>query len=194
LASIKHSITYYLTVKDLQTQCENHDSVYFDLTKDSFKIGPDLFLCDGQTLDLSAGKIINGTSFLWSNGSKLPDIKIKKVGVYWAQKSNSCGFFRDSIEILRKECFCTLSMPNAFSPNANAINDYFPEKQIDTIINMQIFNRWGEMIFDNKATNLGWDGSHNNEIVQEGIYLYLIKYRDCFGIMRYLRGTFTLLR
>ncbi|MEX0595482.1 MAG: T9SS type B sorting domain-containing protein, partial [Candidatus Paceibacterota bacterium] len=75
-----------------------------------------------------------------------------------------------------------------------AINEYFPKFNIDTIIDMRIYNRWGELLYQNESTQIGWDGKFKGEKVQEGVYMYLIKYRNCYGRIKYLRGTFTLLR
>ena len=44
---------------------------------------------------------------------------------------------------------------------------------------MKIFNRWGEIVFESKNANIGWDGSYgiNGEKVQEGVYSYFIMYK-----------------
>jgi len=57
---------------------------------------------------------------------------------------------------------------------------------------MQIYNRWGEMIFKGDALS-GWDGKSQNESVQEGLYIYIIeaKYRNKREVSR---GTINLMR
>jgi len=53
----------------------------------------------------------------------------------------------------------TFYMPNAFTPDGDGLNDIFkPEGTFVKDIQWMIFNRWGEMIFESKDLNKGWDG------------------------------------
>jgi len=68
-------------------------------------------------------------------------------------------------------------IPNAFVPAG--LNKEF--KPVMSFVNrenylMQIYNRYGELVFDNKNTDVGWDGRYKGEIVPSGIYIYLIQY------------------
>ena len=70
--------------------------------------------------------------------------------------------------------------PNAFSPNDDGINDIFfigTGKAVDKINSLQVFDRWGELIYD--ATDLpandplaGWDGIFKNKKMNPGIFLW----------------------
>lgn len=40
---------------------------------------------------------------------------------------------------------------------------------------LQIFNRWGELIFETNDTETGWDGTYVNGLVQDGVYIWKIK-------------------
>lgn len=73
-------------------------------------------------------------------------------------------------------CKMTLFVPTAFSPNKNGNNDVFKVQghYIQTV-EMSIYNRWGEKVFETKDLNEAWDGSYKGEIVQEGIYLVKLK-------------------
>ena len=87
----------------------------------------------------------------------------------------------------------TTFIPNGFSPEG--INSIFrisnpailPGQAI-----MQVYNRWGEMIFKGDALT-GWDGTYQNNYVSPGIYIYLIEaeYRNKRNIYK---GTITLIR
>jgi gliding motility-associated-like protein len=41
-----------------------------------------------------------------------------------------------------------------------------------------IFNRWGEVIFESKDTEQGWDGSYNGTLVQSGTYTWKISLKS----------------
>jgi len=69
--------------------------------------------------------------------------------------------------------------PNAFSPNADGINDYFylQSPHPATILSFQIFDRWGVLIYDIKniplnQAQMGWDGRIKGQIAQNGVYVW----------------------
>lgn len=70
----------------------------------------------------------------------------------------------------------SLFVPNAFTPNSDGLNDYFnvSGKGI-TELTMQIFNRWGNLIFETNDLNEGWDGSLNGTECQQDVYVVKIK-------------------
>jgi len=61
---------------------------------------------------------------------------------------------------------------------------------------MQIYNRWGEMIFETNDLYNGWDGSAkgNNTVSQEGVYVYNIQLTDGRGEKHKLLGHVTLIK
>ena len=64
--------------------------------------------------------------------------------------------------------------------------------------NLQIFNRWGELLFESdKATEpqFGWDGTYSNgEIVQQDAYMYVCAVQGFDGETYEYKGSVTLLR
>ena len=68
-----------------------------------------------------------------------------------------------------------LYVPNAFTPNGDGTNDTFGAKG-DGIIefNIQIFNRWGELVFESNDINKQWDGIYKGEKAETGAYAYSI--------------------
>jgi gliding motility-associated-like protein len=66
-----------------------------------------------------------------------------------------------------------LYIPNAFTPNGDGLNDTFgPVGEGITDYSMQIFNRWGNLIFESNDMNVQWDGNYHNEIAPTGTYVY----------------------
>lgn len=72
----------------------------------------------------------------------------------------------------------TFYIPNSFTPNGDGLNDIFkPKGENFSEFEMSIYNRWGEMIY--YTTNLnGWDGGVGGYYVPDGVYCYIISYRD----------------
>ena len=70
--------------------------------------------------------------------------------------------------------------PNAFSPNDDGINDLFfigAGKSVSQITSLQIFSRWGELVFDGKNMSPndplpGWDGKFNGQKMDTGVFLW----------------------
>jgi len=73
--------------------------------------------------------------------------------------------------------------PNAFSPNADGINDSFfigAGKAVDAIVSMQVFDRWGELVFETHNMPLndpeaGWGGKFKGEELDGGLFLWTAK-------------------
>jgi len=86
-------------------------------------------------------------------------------------------------------------VPTAFTPNGDGLNDIFKVVSDDIInLQMQIYNRWGERIFESDNQNDGWDGTFKGVPVEDGAYLYLIQAQTNDLRWHYLNGTVTLVR
>jgi len=75
----------------------------------------------------------------------------------------------------------TFYMPNAFSPNADGLNDSFGPEGVGLDLDdyqMHIYNRWGELIFVSYDVNDRWDGKikGSNKYDMVGVYVWVIFY------------------
>ncbi len=72
-----------------------------------------------------------------------------------------------------------LFLPDAFSPNDDANNDFYrayPGLNLDEVESFQIYNRWGELLYEEPGTPKsfplqGWDGRHQNRPMPPGVYV-----------------------
>lgn len=88
-------------------------------------------------------------------------------------------------------------IPSAFSPNTDDFNTlWFPHVTSIQSMEFEIFNRWGEKVFqsDGIAKWTGQYGDNLDKQCPEGIYYYHIKVRDNRKKWHYYNGTLTLLR
>lgn len=90
-------------------------------------------------------------------------------------------------------------LPNAFTPNNDAVNDtYFGKGDIAWMrdFNFSIWNRWGQKIFETEDPNEGWNGAINNvgEQVQNGVYVCLVRFIDPRGEGHEIKGFATVVR
>jgi gliding motility-associated-like protein len=75
--------------------------------------------------------------------------------------------------------------PNTFTPDGDEFNQTWKAEisGIDEFnFELIIFNRWGQIIWESRDPNVGWDGTHNGEIVQDGTYAWIarvgVRYSD----------------
>jgi gliding motility-associated-like protein len=67
-------------------------------------------------------------------------------------------------------------MPEAFTPNDDTFNDFFRPEYIGlNNLTLNIFDRWGSVIYSESSDNIrGWDGKINNQNVENGNYYYTL--------------------
>lgn len=90
-------------------------------------------------------------------------------------------------------------IPNAFTPDGDQFNETFQpvfESGFDPFdFHLMIFNRWGEIIFESYNANIGWDGTYGGEIVQDGVYVWQIDFKELHTDKRHIhKGHVTLLK
>lgn len=89
-------------------------------------------------------------------------------------------------------------IPNAFTPNGDGLNDTFGLiGEGITEYTIQIFNRWGNLVFESKNLKNQWDGTYHNEKSEIGVYVYKISAKGSstngkFEKLIYLDGIVTL--
>ncbi len=140
---------------------------------------------------------IDGTGYLDPNVSHtFPDTGI----VYVLQVVSHPSGCTDSLGIfLDIEPLVTLHMPNAFTPNNDGLNDSFKGKGFfDGFQNyqMNIWNRWGEKVYETSDPDIGWNGQKENDGTNSpvGVYVYTIEYTGPRGQVNELKGHVTLIR
>ncbi|MFK7920581.1 MAG: PKD domain-containing protein [Bacteroidia bacterium] len=86
--------------------------------------------------------------------------------------------------------------PSAFTPNNDGKNDRFVLK--GTFVDefrMDIYNRWGQLIFTTLDINEGWDGSmRDGSMAPEGVYVFVATGNGYSGLGNRRSGTVTLMR
>lgn len=92
----------------------------------------------------------------------------------------------------------TYFLPNAFTPNMDGTNDGFRGNGITTYISkfdMQIFNRWGELIFETNDPTEAWNGRKNNSgnLCQAGVYVVVVNLVGARGEKQRIEGFATLI-
>ncbi|MDQ3290207.1 MAG: gliding motility-associated C-terminal domain-containing protein [Bacteroidota bacterium] len=87
------------------------------------------------------------------------------------------------------------TIPTAFSPNNDGLNDVFEVKGrfIHSVI-LKIYNRWGQVIFESKSPNEGWNGKINGQDAPVGTYIFSFTAQDLDGNTIQRKGSVTLVK
>ncbi len=183
--------------------CKSRDSVILsDLPAPSaFSLGADMMNCLGDSVVLNM-PMQSEVNFLWSDGSTLDSLLVLETATITLTLENQCGTASDEVVLEFEDCF-QVFVPNSFSPNSDGINDYFnilvKENRSLLIEHMQVFDRWGEKVFDESnfmsdENNAGWDGEFKGKPAVSDVYVYLIEVAKPGGHIEKFAGDLTLLR
>jgi gliding motility-associated-like protein len=206
-----------ITGQVANTQRDNFE--IFDNPVASFQLRPNVvFVPDTemQTFNFSTG----ATDYAWDFGDGgtsdevEPVYKYRVEGVYDVQlvaiNDHGSGLLcTDTLtnQVTAKQGGVT-KIPNAFTPNPSgptgngpgggngAFNDVFlPIVKGAEEFNMQIFDRWGNLIFESNSSNIGWNGyDKNDRLLPAGVYVYKLTIRLSDGQRSTQIGDVTMIR
>ncbi len=195
-ASPTESTTYIGMATD---DCENEFIDTFEIIVTPLEINFDLqpafsdtIICEGETLNLSLQTDSNN-NILWQDGTSELSYAISQTGAYELTISNQCATTTIELEVEFSDCM--VSMPNAFTPDSDGLNDFFaPVSEAPVEITaFKIFNRWGEVVYDESSPQ-GWDGSYKDKAAPSDVYVYTIEFVNGNGSKESLTGDVTLIR
>jgi len=190
--------TYHVSVNILG--CIVKDTINIDYQlKPKFTLGEDKVICQGNRLvlkpTLTNGVSQNGLSYLWQDGSIGQTFIATQTGLYRLELGNICGSTSDDINITKG--VCEVYVPGAFTPNGDGKNDVFKIGYGDNVFEfeMQVFNRYGQLVFESKDKSKGWDGTVKGKLQQQGTFTWGIRYKTVVGSMwQQITGTVILVR
>ncbi|MBB5636472.1 gliding motility-associated-like protein [Pedobacter cryoconitis] len=86
-------------------------------------------------------------------------------------------------------------IPNTFTPNGDGRNDIFYVYGTGiSKLKLQVYNQWGQFIFESLQQQVGWDGSYRGQIQPNGVYVYYVELVMTDGSTVKRKGTITILR
>ncbi len=104
---------------------------------------------------------------------------------------NGCKKRTEYITLIDEDVECII-IPNAFTPNNDGINDTWIIENIGLYpwAQIEVFNRWGQLVFEGKGNGAPWNGTWNGKPVPTGSYVYTV---DLFNGTKYC-GIVTVVR
>jgi gliding motility-associated-like protein len=154
----------------------------------------DQLLCYGSIFKISVPGYKN---YQWSTGDVSGTVSLSGFGNFYltvTDNKNCVG--KDTILLLRNYNCVAISIPNAFTPNKDGINDIFKPFITQEVFEYSflIFNRYGQKIFETNDYLKGWDGTFKGTAQPRNSYVYLISFKNINGVVSENKGIVTLIR
>ncbi len=148
---------------------------------DSIYLEPmaEIVLLRGQHITLRPQT--DASQFRWSNEPGLDNYRIQnpvaspdETTTYTLTAANSAGC--EKVVDVKVTVLKDLSVPNSFTPNGDGFNDTWQIDGLEEYPNVviQVFNRWGTLVFSSKGYSIPWDGSFNGAPLPMATYYYTL--------------------
>ena len=152
----------------------------------------DMLICTDNKKEIVLDAFTTGVaSYSW-----LPDeetsssIVVNTPGKYIVSVIDTAGCpGKDSVMVTEK-CPTKLFIPNSFTPNNDGVNDVFlPKGEFILEYNLNIYDRWGHVVFQSSSVDNGWNGNSNSTEIPQGIYVYSLSYAGDDGNQFFKKST-----
>ena len=138
---------------------------------------------------LACNYVVNGAAIGGGSQAGLPnfvDSYFRDLNYY------SCN---DTLPPVKVEKCGEVFIPNAFSPNEDNQNDtLFIRSHCIKDLSFQIYDRWGEKVFETTDTSKGWGGSYNGKGMSTGVFVYCLNATLTNGNQINRRGNILLIK
>ena len=143
--------------------------VVVDYPVPSFELTLDTFDCSSKIARYRASLPV-----IWPNGSEdsvYSSMELSTTATY----TYTCGYVNEHLTVPLPKCPNGVYVPNAFTPNSDGINEGFKPffEEQPRAYKLQIYSRWGELVFDSHNWDEHWDGGN----WPQGIYTCVLTYR-----------------
>lgn len=153
--------------------------------------------------------ILTDNKYQWTISGKEPiyelhpTVTFDKIGQYritlMAKSSDDC--ISEIVKYIEVKNDFKIYVPNSFTPNYDGLNDIFipvfsPYGLDSKSYELEIYDRWGHLVFQTTDITKGWDGTFKNngdKIMKNDSYIYKIQYKDLEGKAYIENGSVSLL-
>jgi len=149
--------------------------------------------CDLSSAKVTAAGGVGPYMYQWSNGAGGDTLSSLTEGNYSIHITDNTGLQTD-VSFTVPPIVCKVVIQNKFSPNGDGINDVFVVVRADQYPKflLQIFDRWGQVVHQQRAPFIPWDGTHLGIKVPDATYYCVFFYEE--GKSKLEKGSVTILR
>ncbi len=149
----------------------------------------------------------NASYYLWNFGDNSSSSENNPVHVYTSADNYQVQLIANSPNNCPDTAYFTLVIkpgyalyvPNAFTPDNDGHNNYFLSSGYGIAsdnFKMEIYDRWGTLVFQTDEKNTGWDGyqASKPDHTQDGVFSWVIYFKDSNGYKHVEQGHLSLLK
>ena len=208
IASPISTTTYTVTVEGCNGKIQTAEVTVEVLPIPVIQAPGDVTISSGQSISLTATReeILSEVSWyqhgsdLICTGCESITVNPKTTTEYKVVASNSIGCQTEDNVIVYLEDICELDKietVNAMTPNDDGVNDFLVIRNngLSEVVLVQVFNRWGEIVFESQSIDDQWDGTFRGNKVAPGVFMFLVRVQ-CIGgkETKDIRGNVTVIR
>ncbi len=162
---------YWVKVMDQCGASASDTIVIAHADSSSIHLGTDSTLCTGETIVLDAG--MGFENYTWQDGSTTQRYPVSSPGQYAVIVTTEKGCKSiGKISISESNNCCNSDeIPNLVTLNGDGLNDTFILPCQSQDWSLEIYNRWGNMIYGSKEYRNEWPDTN----VPDGVYYFLVK-------------------
>lgn len=179
-----------------------------DTVSTTITVFPNAVISMIDTIQLYPGEsfhiqpLSNCTMFSWfpttglSNASIIdPVINLGSSTVYTLTGTTTDGCATTSMVHVDQKSESIFNVPNVFTPGSGVNNTFrLLKRGMGTLMYFRIYNRWGNIVFETKNVDEGWDGAYQGAPQPLGVYIYEIRAVSATGAIWNKTGNVTLVR
>lgn len=161
--------------------------------------------CTGSQDGSANATVTGGTSpysYFWNTNETTALISQLEAGTWSVEITDANGCrVADSVTLDPSTVDCNdingvVYIPNIFAPNSTdpSNTSLFIFGQGIKNIDLKIYDRWGELIFESKDIKVGWDGTYKGKDMDQGVYVYMAAVEMMNGELIKKNGNITLVR
>ncbi len=174
---------YYYVWKVTKDQCVKTDTVFVSFYEQPYAYAGQNITVDESQVDLNAELVLG--SGVWSvlssegliedsldQSTSVTNLNLGLNTFTWTVSNGVCPIDSSVVRIF----YDKLTLPNAFTPNGDGINDVFKIEgfELYSDAELTILDRWGELIFYTQESNEYWNGTYKGKEVVEDTYFYIL--------------------
>jgi len=161
--------------------------------------GVDKWIIEGSYAQITANATGQDISYSWTPTSYINDLLSLQPVVNPPQDANyvltvvsnaGCGTATDTMKVF---VFKDVFVPSAFTPNNDGLNDTWNIPALNAFPGfiLSVYNRYGQIVYQNKDVNIPWDGKFKGQLQASGVFVYYLDLKVPGGKRK---GTVTLIR
>lgn len=185
-----------------EIEIEEPDEFFIDAGEDivvklgeEIKLSPQIFAYTNQEI------IWSPDTFLTCVDCQNPQLRPTKTTLYTLTVIDENGCSKTDQVLVTVQVVRDVYIPNVFSPDGNGTNDFFTifgGSSVQSIVDLKIFDRWGELLFINQnflpnIESNGWDGKFKGQMLKPAVYAYFVEVEYLDGKTEFFEGDVVLM-